>query len=576
MIRPGLIWLPIAAFTAFVGVATWSTARLDDVQNSTSRLTEAFLRVERAVGYVGFIHHFKNAVLRPAETRYLELAEAELAQAEGALADLEATMDGLGLDVNVGRFRDTLAAYGAMLPVIEEMGRAGASPQEIDVRVRIPDEAAAFVLAELEATARSQIDRRNATQKRFLLLLIVGAGGLTIVMAGLTIETTWRRQKSVRRLTSVLDRIETTVSVVGPDGRMDFYNKAFEDEMARRGVTLGTKVAAQDLAATLAPQLCHSDLAAEVLGEQNPAHAVRDVAYRDGTVFESQIYVLPDGARLFVRRNVTEQRQEEARAERQQRQLMEELAASNRELENFAHAASHDLQEPLRGIAINAGFLEREPLTEKGQQRVKRMVALCAREQAMIDALLNLARLRDTDGDGAIAHPAETILLIREDMAGTLEKQNGKLLLETRLPPVRMREARVHSLFLNLIENGFKYNTSETPVVAAGFRESVTVAGEELANVFYVRDNGIGIAPEHQDGIWKMFSRVDNSDKAPPGTGVGLAFVARIISAYGGAIRLVSEPGRGSTFYMTLPLADGPAASQETAAEPTGSGDADE
>lgn len=81
MIRPGLIWLPIAAFTAFVGVATWSTARLGDVQNSTSRLTEAFLRVERAVGYVGFIHHFKNAVLRPAETRYLELAEAELAQA---------------------------------------------------------------------------------------------------------------------------------------------------------------------------------------------------------------------------------------------------------------------------------------------------------------------------------------------------------------------------------------------------------------------------------------------------------------------------------------------------------------
>ncbi|MFK7752430.1 MAG: transporter substrate-binding domain-containing protein [Sedimentitalea sp.] len=235
--------------------------------------------------------------------------------------------------------------------------------------------------------------------------------------------------------------------------------------------------------------------------------------------------------------------------------LITELERSNRELDEFAYTASHDLKEPLRGISINAAFLAKEDLSQKGQSRVERMVSLAARMDHLVSDLLYFSRLGRGEKVMKDINTKHVIDGVRRELAEWIKERNGNVQFAGDLPWVHGEHSNVQMLFRNLIVNALKYNDSTPKTALIGFDTEVEVNGTQMRNVFWVRDNGIGIADKNREKIFAMFQRLNTEQAYGPGTGAGLSLVRKIIAEYGGAITLVSRPGHGTTFYFALPLA---------------------
>lgn len=234
--------------------------------------------------------------------------------------------------------------------------------------------------------------------------------------------------------------------------------------------------------------------------------------------------------------------------------LIKELERTNRELNDFAYIASHDLKEPLRGISINADFLKREHLSDAAARRVERMGKLARRMDNLVSDLLQYSRLSNTTG------PKQTIAVetivdgIRYELAEWLEERSGEIVVVSDLPNIRFDKSKAKTLFQNLIVNGIKYNQSPRRTVEVGFLRSIYVNGTTLENAFFVRDNGIGIEEAYREKVFRIFSRLNKRTEFEndTGTGSGLAFVKKILGERNGKIDFVSEPGNGTTFYFTL------------------------
>ncbi len=235
--------------------------------------------------------------------------------------------------------------------------------------------------------------------------------------------------------------------------------------------------------------------------------------------------------------------------------VITELERSNRELDEFAYTASHDLKEPLRGITINANFLAREQLSEKGEGRVERMVALAARMEQLITDLLFFSRLGR--GEKVMKHVDTPHIIegIESELEEWMAERHCEIQFDTALPWVHAERSKVKTVFQNLIVNGLKFNDSAPKTVEVGFDRVAEVNGNMLHDVFWVRDNGIGISDQNRNKEFRIFQRLNREEDYGPGTGAGLSFVRKIIEEYGGAIDLVSQPGFGTTFYFSLPPA---------------------
>jgi len=132
----------------------------------------------------------------------------------------------------------------------------------------------------------------------------------------------------------------------------------------------------------------------------------------------------------------------------------------------------------------------------------------------------------------------------------TLEREGVELRIPRLLPTVACDRAMVERVFTNLVSNAIKYNDKAARWVELGFREPVD--GADRRPVLYVRDNGIGIPEKHQDSVFRMFKRLHGRDKYGGGTGVGLAFVKKIVERHGGSVWIESPPREGATVYFTL------------------------
>ena len=246
------------------------------------------------------------------------------------------------------------------------------------------------------------------------------------------------------------------------------------------------------------------------------------------------------------------------------RAMNRELIRSNRELDDFAFIASHDLKEPLRGVSINANFLTREALSEKAQSRVARMLALCVKMERLISDLLECARLGHTQDAAEPVDPRAIIEAVCSTLSDTLEEGNVEIVVDTDLPIVASEPRRIRIVFDNLIVNAINYNKSVSKRINIGFEKQVVVDGRQLNNVFYVRDNGIGMDPKFHDEVFRMFRRLDSEKDSVAGTGAGLFFVRRIVEERGGIIVISSQLGMGATFYFSLPLHGSGTAAVET------------
>lgn len=226
-----------------------------------------------------------------------------------------------------------------------------------------------------------------------------------------------------------------------------------------------------------------------------------------------------------------------------------ELKRSNQELDEFAFIASHDLKEPLRGIHNYVSFLLEDysaSLPDEARNYLDRIQRLAERMTALIDCLLNLSRL------GRTPLPLETVNLdaVLDEVADDVNASLAALHVELRragpLPVVTGNALRLREVFQNLIANAAKYNDKPTKWIEVGCDKKGEVP------IFYVRDNGIGIQPQHQDLVFRIFKRLHEQSKYGGGTGAGLTIAKKIVEYHGGRIWLESVVGEGTTFYFTL------------------------
>jgi PAS domain S-box-containing protein len=233
-----------------------------------------------------------------------------------------------------------------------------------------------------------------------------------------------------------------------------------------------------------------------------------------------------------------------------------DLEIKNQELDDFAHVASHDLKEPLRGINIVSALLLEDygdKLDADAVKRLSRLTCLSRHVSRLVDDLLHYSRL------GLAAFVPQRVDLnatvndIRILMEQTLKENNARIVVPRTLPDIECDKAGLEEILRNLIGNAIKYNDKEVKTVEVGMIDNMTSPYGRETKVFYVKDNGIGVAPRHQQDIFRIFRRLPESARYDAaGTGVGLTFVKKIIERNQGRIWLESESGKGSTFYFTL------------------------
>ncbi|MGF1484067.1 MAG: ATP-binding protein [Opitutales bacterium] len=229
-------------------------------------------------------------------------------------------------------------------------------------------------------------------------------------------------------------------------------------------------------------------------------------------------------------------------------QTIDDLRASNGELENFAYVASHDLREPLRMITSYLSLIKKEygeKLDETGHEFMDFAVDGAQRMKHLIDDLLTYSRLsarRHEPRDFPMEDAVSTAL---KNLAMRIEESNAMITINA-LPRVYGDEMRMAQLFQNLVGNALKFCSDEPPVI------QINCEDQSHEWVVRVSDNGIGIPQEHHNKIFGIFQRLHGRE-AYEGTGIGLSVCEKIVHNHSGKIWVESEPGEGTTFFFSLP-----------------------
>jgi PAS domain S-box-containing protein len=253
-----------------------------------------------------------------------------------------------------------------------------------------------------------------------------------------------------------------------------------------------------------------------------------------------------EGGAVLIARDIRER----MRARDELHAFTVKLQQSNRELEDFAYVASHDLQEPLRKIQAFGDRLKvryEETLTGEGADYLKRMQSAAARMQALINDLLTFSRVT-TKAQPFV--PVDLNVVVHEvvhDLEVRIHQAGGEVTVG-ELPTLDADPSQMHQLIQNLISNGLKFHKLDTP-------PRVTVSGKKSHDTaeIVVTDEGIGFDERYAERIFTMFERLHGRG-AYEGTGIGLAICRKIAQRHGGDISARSTPGEGATFIVTLPV----------------------
>jgi PAS domain S-box-containing protein len=233
--------------------------------------------------------------------------------------------------------------------------------------------------------------------------------------------------------------------------------------------------------------------------------------------------------------------------------LISELELKNAELERFTYTASHDLKSPLITIKGFLGFLRED--TQSGNVKrlesdIQRIGDAADKMQRLLNDLLELSRVGRLVNKFQAIDLNEMILEVLELLHGRIHGGNIRVSVEENLSHIYGDRARLLEVWQNLIDNAAKFMGDQpNPHIEIGQEGRA----EDGSQIFFVRDNGIGIDPKFKDRIFGLF---DKLDPRTDGTGIGLALVKRIIESHGGRIWLESELGKGATFYFTIPQGD--------------------
>jgi two-component system, chemotaxis family, sensor kinase Cph1 len=244
--------------------------------------------------------------------------------------------------------------------------------------------------------------------------------------------------------------------------------------------------------------------------------------------------------------------------------LNADLARSNEELDAFAYVASHDLKEPLRGIHKYAHqLLESAPASEDEKRKLDGLMRLTLRMDSLLDSLLHFSRVGREELTVELVDLNEVLSDAIEMVGSRTGDGHTDIVVPMLLPSIVADRVRVREVMVNLLSNALKYSDKAIKRVEIGFIKpealALRTAFPEASNeqtVFYVRDNGIGIAPRHFDQVFKMFKRLHGREEYGGGTGAGLTIVRKLVERHRGQVWVESVAGEGSTFFFTLGAAD--------------------
>ncbi len=275
------------------------------------------------------------------------------------------------------------------------------------------------------------------------------------------------------------------------------------------------------------------------LGERTAVECIKQGAA--DYVLKDDLVRLPQSVRRALREKQMREEHKQAQAE---------LSRSNQDLEQFAYVASHDLQEPLRMVATYTQLLAeryRGKLDGDADKYIHYTVDGALRMQILIQDLLTFSR---TGREGNRSQNTDCNIVLDTAMRNleTVITETGAQISRDCLPEVNADRSQLLQVFQNLIGNSIKFRGSARPVI----RVAATKIAREWS--FTVTDNGIGIAPEYSESIFVIFKRLHTREEYP-GSGIGLSICKRIIERHGGRIWVETQPGQGSAFKFTLPVA---------------------
>ena len=369
--------------------------------------------------------------------------------------------------------------------------------------------------------------------------------------------------KAEQKFRSLLEAAPDAMVISAEDGRITLVNSQVEAIFGfRREELIGENV--RVLVPEWIPRTVHSD-SSPAINRHMELWAIR----KNGHQFPVELSLSPmqteEGLLVTTAiRDVTQRRLaedairelnmtlEQRVAERTEELLEsnEALRQSNDDLNQFAYAASHDLQEPLRMVSLYSQMLQRkygEKLDADADEFISFIVGGARRmEQLLRDLLAYSQTGSSSEGPVAPVDCAEAMRKVVLNLKASVE-QNKASITWGSLPTLHAHEIRLMQLLQNLVSNAIKYRSEAPPVIHV----SAERGGPEW--LFAVQDNGIGIDPEYAHEVFRIFRRLHGQDY--PGTGIGLAICQRIVERYGGRIWVESTPGHGSRFCFTLPAA---------------------
>ena len=225
-----------------------------------------------------------------------------------------------------------------------------------------------------------------------------------------------------------------------------------------------------------------------------------------------------------------------------------DLSRNNEELKQFAYGASHDLLEPLRTIASYTALLARQSRGREGDEFVQFVFAGVGRMRALIDGLLNYARIQDSAAQMVAFDPKAALEQALFACHAAIE-ETGAVVTHGPLPLVRVDQKQLVQLLQNLVSNSIKYRRLGEPP-----RVHLSATDTASQVVFTMTDNGIGFDARYAECIFDSFKRL-HAESDYQGNGLGLAICRKIVERHGGRIWAHSEPGHGAEFFFTLPRA---------------------
>ena len=364
--------------------------------------------------------------------------------------------------------------------------------------------------------------------------------------------------KQIEMASKLIEKARIRMTTI--DSRIALVRKG-EEEAAREAVRIGTGKVEMDEIRDLVRQMRETEeaqLAARALQtdlSHQAARFVNVVSALMGLAMVGTAYVMT--ARDISARQQTEAELERKVAERtgELQELNTALRTSNRELEQFASVASHDLQEPLRKIEAFGDRLKTRSTTldDPGRDYLDRILDSASRMRKLINDLLSFSRVTTRAQPFTPVDLSRVASEVLSDLEARVQQVGGRVEIRGKLPTIDADPTQARQLLQNLIGNALKFHRPDAPPVV----EVEGVVSNERPDrprlVLTVKDNGIGFEEVYVDRIFEVFQRLHGRNEYE-GTGIGLAICRKIAERHGGTITARSTPGQGATFIVTLPV----------------------